>query len=363
MSPAAEPDFVPGASLRSQVLAMTLRMTVKPFLGVWAVAPGLSWPAGILDRVARVLPSTQGASHSRVELPRCAAELVVPAESSSGAAIVYLHGGAFVTCGMNTHRRLTGKVAAAAGAVLLNVDYRMMPRHSIADAVEDGVAGYRWLRDRGFGANQIVLAGDSAGGYLVFAVALRLAELGLQPPAGLVAISPLTDMDSTVKVAHPAAGGCPVFPRAALPALTRLADQVDRRTDRRRRPPRVSPVDAPLAGLPPVLIHVGSTEILFPDAELMARRLTAAGVPVTLRVWDRQVHVFHAAADLIPEGTRAIAEIGEFIRCALSGADRSGPDLREHVEVVAQSGIGVANGLGDEGAEEVAERPAGESAG
>ncbi|WP_240482978.1 alpha/beta hydrolase [Rhodococcus opacus] len=228
--------------------------------------------------------------------------------------VLYLHGGGFLTCGLNTHRRLVSRISASAGAAVLSVGYRMMPRHPIRDAIADGVDGYRWLLGQGFDAEKIVIAGDSAGGYLTFMTALTLADLHLPCPAGLVALSPLTDMDPTGKLAHPGADRCPVFPRSVLTTFAGLPDQ-----GARRRPtgkPRISPVDCILAGLPPVLIQVGSTEMLYPDAELMAERLAAAGVPVTLEVWDRQVHVFQAAADLIPEADHAIRQIGNFIRTA-----------------------------------------------
>ncbi len=138
--------------------------------------------------------------------------------------------------------------------------------------------------------------------------------MDLPCPAGLVALSPLTDMDPAGKLAHPGADRCPVFPRSVLITFAGLPDQGARR--RTTGKPRISPVDCILAGLPPVLIQVGSTEMLYPDAELMAERLAAAGVPVTLEVWDRQVHVFQAAADLIPEADHAIRQIGNFIRTA-----------------------------------------------
>lgn len=310
----SKPDFFPGASLRSQVLAHALRMTVKPLLAVWAQWPSPLWPAGLIDPAARIVPPLRGVGRQSVRLENCDAELIDAGNTGTATVVLYLHGGGFLTCGLNTHRRLVSRISASAGAAVLSVGYRMMPRHPIRDAIADGVDGYRWLLGQGFDAEKIVIAGDSAGGYLTFMTALTLADLHLPCPAGLVALSPLTDMDPAGKLAHPGADRCPVFPRSVLITFAGLPDQ-----GARRRPtgkPRISPVDCILAGLPPVLIQVGSTEMLYPDAELMAERLAAAGVPVTLEVWDRQVHVFQAAADLIPEADHAIRQIGNFIRTA-----------------------------------------------
>ncbi|MFE3289366.1 alpha/beta hydrolase [Rhodococcus sp. NPDC059234] len=326
MAVAVEPQFIPGASLRSQLLAGALRHTVKPVLGVWGCWPSPLWPAGLLDYAARFLPPTRGARSQRVRLDECDAEWT-PAAGGGERAVLYLHGGGFLTCGLNTHRRLAARVGDAVGAGVLSVDYRMLPRYPIGDAVADGVAGYRWLLDRGYDPNRIVVAGDSAGGYLTFMTALAAAELGLPSPAALVALSPLTDLNPAGKLANPGADDCPLIPRSVIVALAEITERVNRRAPREVGGRTRSPVDSVLTGLPPVLIQVGSTEMLYPDAELMAQRLGAAGVPVTLEVWDRQVHVFHAAADLVPEAGRAIARIGEFVRAATGDAvvSESGP--------------------------------------
>lgn len=306
---AVEPLFVAGASVRSQVLAHTVRIAVKPVLDVWGRYPGPLWPAGLLDLSARVLQPTRGVRKRRIRLDDCDAEWWQRGDEQ-GTAILYLHGGGFLTCGLNTHRVLALRIAAAAGASVLSVDYRMLPRHSIAESITDCVSGYRWLLDRGYPPERIVVAGDSAGGFLTFATALALAGLDLPQPAALVALSPLTELDPANKLARREGAACPLIPKSVLLTLARIAGRADGEN------PTVSPVDGALAGLPPVLIQVGSTEMLYADAELMAQRLGAAGVSVTLEVWDRQIHVFQAAADILPEAARAVARIGEFVRDA-----------------------------------------------
>lgn len=317
---AVEPRFVAGAGARSRVLAHTVRLGVKPVLDLWGHYPSPLWPAGLLDWSVRFLQPVRGIGAHRVRLDDCDGEWWPRGDADAlGTAILYLHGGGFLTCGLNTHRVLALRIAAAAGASVLTVGYRMLPRHPIADSVADCVAGYRWLLDHGYPPERIVVAGDSAGGFLTFSTALALAEDELPMPAALVALSPLTDLDPSTKLARPDADACPLIPRSVLVSLASIAERADGAT------PTVSPVDADLAGLPPVLIQVGSTEMLYPDSELMAQRLGAAGVPVILEVWDRQLHVFQAAADVLPEAARAVARIGEFVTDATRAAVGSPP--------------------------------------
>lgn len=303
-----------GGSLTSRMLATYLQLTVRPFLSVWAKAPNLPWPMGVVDYAGMLVPPLKGTRYSKVMLEECEAEWIRAEGVGNERVVLYLHGGAFVCCGLNTHRRLTSRVSETVDAPVLSIDYRMMPRNPISHAVEDGVDGYRFLLDSGYRPDQIFIAGDSAGGYLAFMVALMLRDLDMPTPAGIFTMSPLTDMDPTNKIGHDNASKCAVFPSTAVPALTVLADRVDARiVVEGERGPRVSPVDADLEGLPPVLIQAGSTEIVLADAELMAERLAAAGVPCELQVWEDQVHVFQAA-DFVPEAQHAMREIGSFVR-------------------------------------------------
>ena len=111
-----KPDFFPGASLRSQVLAHTLRMTVKPLLGVWAQWPSPLWPAGLIDPAARIVPPLRGVGRHPVRLENCDAELIDAGTTGTSTVVLYLHGGGFLTCGLNTHRRLVSRISASAGS-------------------------------------------------------------------------------------------------------------------------------------------------------------------------------------------------------------------------------------------------------
>ncbi len=313
---AVEPRYFRGQSLPSKVLGTTLRHTVRPVLGAWARLPFDVFPPNLIDHVARLLPVPEGTSWRTLDLGPCGAEMlrapgVTDLHGGNERVVLYFHGGAFLTCGLNTHRRLVARISGASGQPVLNVGYRQMPYEPITESVADGVASFAWLVEQGYAAENITIAGDSAGGYLAFSVARAVMDAGHGRPAGVVAISPLLDVDATAKRAHRNADRCQVFPIEALERFTDLALRMDTRRGISGR--RVCPVNMPVADLPPTLIQIGSREILMADAEVMANRLVSAGVPCELQVWERQVHVFQAAASWVPEARAAIEEIGVFM--------------------------------------------------
>jgi acetyl esterase/lipase len=289
---------------------------------MWARLPFELYPPNVIDHIARLLPVHEGTSWRTVPLGPCDSEWLMAKDvrdihGGNPRAIVYFHGGAFLTCGLNTHRNLVSRISYAAGQPVLNVGYRQMPAEPITESVADGVLAFRWLLDQGYRPENITIAGDSAGGYLAFSVGRAVLDAGWGRPAGVVAISPLLDVDSTRKRNHPNADRCETFP---LNALERFTQVVLRADDRRGiSGQRVCPVDMPVADMPPSLIQIGSHEILMADAELMANRLVAAGVPCDLQVWEKQVHVFHAAASWVPEARQAIDEIALFVQSLADG--------------------------------------------
>ncbi|ULP46532.1 alpha/beta hydrolase [Mycolicibacter virginiensis] len=291
-------------SAQSVAVSLASRFVVKNLVRAWAIRPDLAWPLASVDRLAGMVPHRQIARVERFRLGYCVAEQIQAAGVSTERAILYLHGGAFLTCGLNTHRSLVTRLSRAADASVLNIDYRMLPAHRIADAVDDGLSGLRWLLRRGYHPEQIVIAGDSAGGYLAFMTALAAAQSDLMKPAGIATVSPFTDADPTAKLQHRNARRCAMFPCEALMAFTRYL----------LRARAASPMDADLSLLPPVAIHASTDELLLPDAEAMAQRLDAAGVRCDLHLWEGQVHDFPLAADVLPEGRRAIRYLGDFVK-------------------------------------------------
>jgi acetyl esterase/lipase len=299
-----------GGSFRSTVLSAVLSRTVKPFISVWARVPLAPWPYFLADYVGLALRPVVGTTFEPMELPSCRAE-VLRTPSVEDRVIVYLHGGAFVVGGRFLHRQLMSRIAEATRSSVIAVDYRQLPKHPVSSSIEDGLDAYRYVIDSGVPASQVVIMGDSAGGYLTFQVALAAQAAGLPLPAGLVALSPLIDLDGTAKVAADSAGTCALFPKHCFDALGEVVLRAARNAGQPHALPD-SPSRAALHGLPPSLIQASSAEMVFPDAEAMAAALVAAGVDVELQVWDHQVHVFQAAAGIVPEGAQAMEEIVTF---------------------------------------------------
>lgn len=290
-------------SAQSIPVSWASRLIVKNAIRAWALQPNLHWPFASIDGFAGMLPRFgSAAAIEPVRLQHCAAEWVCAPDVSASRAVLYLHGGAFLTCGLNTHRALVTRLSGAADAGVLNVGYRKLPRFRITDAIDDALSGLRWLRDRGYHDDEIVVAGDSAGGYLAFMSTLAATRSRLARPAGVAAISPFTDADPTPKLQHANARKCSMFTGGALSMFARYLGEV------------VSPVDADLSSMPPVTIHASADELLCLDAELMAERLHGHSIPCDLHLWRRQIHDFPLAADILPEGRRALQHIGDFVQ-------------------------------------------------
>jgi acetyl esterase/lipase len=303
-------------SPQSIAVSWASRLIVKNAVRAWTMQPNLHWPLEYVDGLAGLLPRFRSSAQIEpVRLEHCTAEWVRAPGACLGRAILYLHGGAFLTCGLNTHRSLVTRLSKAADAGVLTVGYRKLPSHQIADAIDDAMSGLRWLQQRGYDGDQIVVAGDSAGGYLAFMTTLAAIRSRVAKPAGIATISPFTEADPARKLKHRNARRCSMFTRGSLSMFARYLGEAHLPASRGSSPARVaSPVDADLSSLPPVTIHASSDELLLPDAELMAERLDAAGIRCDLHLWDGQIHDFPLAADVLPEGRRAIRYIGDFVK-------------------------------------------------
>jgi epsilon-lactone hydrolase len=307
-----------GPSLPGMIAALACRLTIRPVLAVGSHIPHMPWPFGLIDFAARVLLPAPGTIRATVELPHATAQLVrapgvLPADGKR-RVVLYLHGGAFLTCGVNSHSRIVNALSKYADSPVLVVNYRLIPKHSVGMALDDCHDAYRWLRLRGYEPEQIVLAGDSAGGYLALALAQRLQQVH-EEPAALVAISPLLELAKEPKQAHPNIKTDAMFSSKAFDALVALVAQAAGKHVVDGKPEQLyEPLDHLESGLPRTLIHVSGSEVLLHDARMAARRLAAAGVPTEVRVWPGQIHDFQLAAPVVPEATRSLRQIGEYIR-------------------------------------------------
>lgn len=222
-------------------------------------------------------------------------------------AILYLHGGAYVIGGLGSHGKLAAQIGHAAAATVYFCDYRLAPEHPHPAALDDALAAYRQLLDRGL--KNIALAGDSAGGGLALATAMAIRDAALPAPSALVLLSPWVDLTL--------AGESHRTHKARDPMLRAAWLRFGAQSYAKGEPnnaPSVSPLFGDLHGLPPLLIHVGSEEILLSDSEHLAGRAKKADVKTRLRVFEGLWHDFHAHARMLPESDEALAEIGEFLR-------------------------------------------------
>ncbi|QTJ66531.1 alpha/beta hydrolase [Rhodococcus sp. ZPP] len=299
-----------GPSIESQLLYQACRWFLRPVVRMAPINESAIRRAALLDLAAGMRPAA-GIRRQKVRLPGFDAEVVrapgVSPDLSEGV-VLYLHGGGFLCCGLNTHRPVVATIAKLTGLPVMHVGYRQLPDTNISGSVDDCLTAYKWLLENGARADGTVFAGDSAGGFLVFATALKAREEGVDLPAGLIGLSPLLDLDCAEKSVHVNAAKDVFAPIEALVTIGKLGAEVDGVLD-----PALSPVNGNLVGMPPSLLIAAEGEVLRSDSELMAHRLSAAGVATTLQIWDGQVHAFPALWPGLPESRAVLRRIARFV--------------------------------------------------
>jgi acetyl esterase/lipase len=287
-----------------------VRGLVRPVLGPRTpVALQRRW----LDLVTGPTPPARDVEVRPGRLGGRPLEVLVPRDGDPARAVLYLHGGGFTIGSLTTHRALATHLAAASGATVHLLDYRLAPEHPFPAALDDTLAAYRELLSAGTDPRRTVLAGDSAGGWLALTAALRLRDAGDRLPVALGLISPWLDLLGTT------------WPADRTDAMLRPAwlrrCAADFAPGSDLSAPELSPLSADLGGLPPMVVHVGSEEILLDDAVRLTRAARAAGVAVDLRRLDGLWHVAHASAGMVEASTAAVTALG----AALGGRLAAGP--------------------------------------
>ena len=290
-------------SLRSELVRIGVRWFIKR-----RHRPTVAVARQSILAAAKWIPSPPpGTEVQAVDAGGVPGEFVATAASRLNRHVLFLHGGAYVTGSPALYRHFTWRLATAARARVLAIDYRLAPEHPFPAALDDALAAYRWLLAGIADPQRTVVVGDSAGGGLTLALLLRLRDDGLELPAAAVALSPWTDLALTGASLSLNAKSDPMMNAAdaRLFADCYLAGSNPRN-------PYASPLYGNPTGLPPSLIHVGSDEILHDDAVRMAENLRAAGCQVQIEVWPRMPHGWHLFAPVLPEARTAIARIGAF---------------------------------------------------
>ena len=238
----------------------------------------------------------------------------VPAEWFRGdglddrRVLLYLHGGGYSLGSIDSHRDLIARVCLATGAPALALDYRLAPEHRFPAQLEDARAAYRWLLERGFAPERVVVAGESAGGGLTLSLLVATRDAGDPLPAAAAILSPWVDLE---------ASGTSLEANAPYDYIhKKVLHAYARRFVRPHelRHPLAAPLHAELSGLPPLLVQAGGVEGLLDDARRIAHRAKEAGVKVTLDIAPDMIHAWHVFAGFLPEAQAAIDRTGEFLR-------------------------------------------------
>lgn len=250
---------------------------------------------------------TRGLRIEKVSADGVRGEWIVPPQAGS-AVLLYIHGGGFVSCSAATHRPVTGQLARLTSSRVFAVDYRLAPEHRFPAALEDVFVAYRRLLDQGIPAAQISVAGDSAGGGLALSLLLKVRDEHLPLPACGVCLSPWTDLAGTGASVLSNDGKCALFRPGNVGefAAAYLGDAC-------AFEPYASPLHADLAGLPTVLLQVGSTELLLDDSRTVHQKIINAGGEGELEIYDDVAHGWHMLAGLVPEANDALAKAAAFI--------------------------------------------------
>ena len=234
-------------------------------------------------------------------------EWIIPDGADSKNVILYVHGGGYVSGSCNDHRGFVSKFAEYCGVITLQFEYRLAPEHPFPDGLNDSVAVYKWLLNKGFKPSNIVIAGESAGGGLALAMLLALKEQNISMPAATVAISPWTDLTCSSdsyktknKVSVALVNSWTVFSKYYA-------------GDNPPNLPLISPLFGDLQGLPPIYINSGEDDELFEDGERFSFKARKAGVDITFRAGKGMVHCYPLLAPFFKEATEAMQEICTFI--------------------------------------------------
>ena len=223
--------------------------------------------------------------------------------------ILYLHGGGYRMGSPAAWANFASRLAAATMCRIVVPDYRLAPEHPFPAAVDDALTAWRQLVASGTPPSRIVVAGDSAGGGLALATMISVRNQGLPLPAAAVLISPWVDLAGTGSTLETLQARDPVVQKAGLFDMAKYY-----LGERDPRTPLASPLYADLSGLPPLLIQVGTEEVLLDDSLRLNHRAREQGVSTTLEVWDEMIHVWHFFHPQLQEGREAIGHIGDYVR-------------------------------------------------
>ncbi|MDL9946259.1 alpha/beta hydrolase [Gordonia sp. ABSL11-1] len=303
-------------SLLSFPMWLGTRTLLRPALSLWPLnKPGM---AGLflIDRVLAVGPKPGGVVREQMTLDGRPVELIMPSGPSrrdSEAAILYLHGGAFVVCGLGSHRSIASRLSKACELPVFSVEYRQLPAFGVGTSVADAVGAYRELvGERGY--RRVIVAGDSAGGFLAGKVIEAAAQEGLPRPTAFIGISPLLDLEVGTNPDRSSRSDA-YIPQSKMRQLAALFGRGPVAFQGTRRVPDVADED-----FPPTVIITAEGEMLEPDAIGLVESLDEVGVDAVAHSYSWQVHAFPVLTTRHPETLHAIEVTAAFVAQAIREA-------------------------------------------
>jgi acetyl esterase/lipase len=285
-----------------------------------------TWAEGITAHT----PLADNVRIERVKFGPYDGDLITPEGADASRLTIYYHGGGFFLFSSSTYRVTTTNLARTTGAAVFVPDYRLAPENPAPAAHDDAFAIYQWALKRGHAPAKMALAGDSAGGNLALATAVRARDAGHPLPAALVLLSPWLDF-AEEGASYRSIADEPILPVPVLDGFKRAyLGNGDRKSS------QVTPFYADLGGVPPTLVHVGSWERLRDDSVTIVERMKASGVDAELKIFDGMCHGWQFFAPMLDEGMASIEEGAAFIRAHQAGFPRRRTASGKHAPLAAQ---------------------------
>lgn len=269
---------------------------------------GIEKHRALLEKGAVAFGTDKSVMFESFDIHGIEAARLTPEDTSSEKTILYLHGGGFMAGSIHSHRDLASRIAKAACAKLVLIDYRLAPEHPYPAGLEDAFTACRYLLDQGILPEKLCIAGDSAGGGLALSLLLRLRMEHLPMPGCAVFLSPWIDLECRGKSMTENQADDPMLSKELLQKTVGVY------TDQDPSDPLISPLNADFTGLPPMLVHAGENEVLLDDAVRLAEKARYYGIKAESEIYGGMFHVFQYFARYLDKAKESIREIGTFIQ-------------------------------------------------
>ena len=290
-----------------------------------------------LEKIAdRFIKIPGSCTRIKVDVDGIPGEWISSDKSEHGRVILYLHGGGYVIGSPKTHRELVYRIARASGARVLSLDYRLAPENPFPAAVDDALSAYSWLLNTGIDPARISIMGDSAGGGLTLVLLQKIRDLNLPSPACAICLSPFADLSCSGTTMESREKRDPMLDKEQLLGYSRLYA-----CNRDLKNPEISPLFGNFSDLPPILIQVGSEEVLLDDSRRIYKKSVKTNTDVTLEIFPGMFHVWQLTSSFLPQGKNAINKISSFIKMHIPSYQNESTKREEEITVATEMAFAV----------------------